>query len=135
MWRPRSALLGSSPLGWRLWPTLLEILPSVASLANLAEDATVDVASSAVAEVASSAERAEVASSADLAGDMTVSVLSPADPASVVTAGVTFREECGDGVGVLCDYNCVCDEFTEAASLAKHVGGVPIAWTPIRIVC
>ena len=61
---------------------------------------------------------------------MTVSVLSPADPASVVPAGVKFREECGDGVGVPGDYDCVCDELTEAASLAKHVGGVPIAWTP-----
>ena len=45
-------------------------------------------------------EIAEVTSSANLAGDVTVGVTSSADPASVVTAGVAFREECGDNVVV-----------------------------------
>ena len=40
-----------------------------------------------------------MASLADLAGDITVSVMSSADP-----AGVTCMEECGDGIGVPGDY-------------------------------
>ena len=39
---------------------------------------------------------AEVATSANLAGNVTVVVTSLADPVSVVTAGVAFREECGE---------------------------------------
>ena len=84
----------------------------MSSPADLAGGVTVGVAHSAVAEVASSADIAEVAPSADLAevassadlaevaslddlaGDVTVGVTSLADPASVVTAGVAFREEC-----------------------------------------
>ena len=50
-----------------------------------------------------------VASSADLAGDMTVGVTSSADPAGVVTAGVASMEECGDSVVIpsarVCDYD------------------------------
>ena len=41
-------------------------------------------------------EIAEVASSADLAGDITGSVASLADPVSVVTDGVAFWKRCGD---------------------------------------
>ena len=57
--------------------------------------------------MASSADIAEVASSADFAGYVIVGVTSSADPASVVTAGVAYREECADGVVVLsdCDYD------------------------------
>ena len=96
----------------------------VASSADLAEDATVGVASSVVVEVVFSVDFPEVASSADLAGDITVGVLSSADPASVVTTGVTLREECGDGVGVPGDYDCVCDDFAEAASAVPPALGV-----------
>ena len=52
---------------------------------------------------------AEVAPSSDLAGNVNVGVTSSADPASVVTAGVEVREECGDSVMVpsrsFCDYD------------------------------
>ena len=43
---------------------------------------------------------AEVVPSADLAGNVTVGVTSLADPVSMATAGVAFREECGDSVMV-----------------------------------
>ena len=40
-------------------------------------------------------------------------------------------EECGgDGVVVPVDYDCVCDDFAEAASLAEHAGGVIVDWAP-----
>ena len=68
-------------------------------------------AGNAIAEVASSADLAEVASSADLAGDVTVGVTSLADPVSVVTTGVAFREECGDSVMVLSGSVCDYDEY------------------------
>ena len=55
---------------------------------------------------------------------------SSADPADVVTAGVTFREECGDDVGVPGDNSCVCDDFAEAGSLAEHAGWVTVDRTP-----
>ena len=44
---------------------------------------------------------------------------SSADPASVVTAGVAFREECGDNVVIPtdCDY-----EIAEVASSAELAG-------------
>ena len=48
-------------------------------------------------------EIAEVAPSADLAGNVTVGVTSSADPASVVTVGVAFREKCRDRVVIPCD--------------------------------
>ena len=50
-------------------------------------------------------EIAEVASSADLAGDITIGVASPADHVSVVdvTAGVAFREICRDSVVIPSD--------------------------------
>ena len=94
------------------------VIADVASLADLAGDVTIGVASSALAGVASLA---------DLAGDVTVGVPSSA---GVVTAGVTFREECGDGVGVPGDYDCVCDDFAEVASLAEHAGGVTVDRAP-----
>ena len=65
-----------------------------------------EVASSAIAEVASLADIAEVAPTSDLAGDITVGVMSLADPVGVVTAGVAFREECGERDVVPSD--CVC---------------------------
>ena len=102
----------------------------VAAPANLAGDVTVGVASSAVAEVASSADLAEVASLADLAGDVTIGVPSSTDPADFVTAGVALREECGDGVVILGNYDCVCDDFAEVASLAEHAGGVTVDMAP-----
>ena len=78
-------------------------LAKVASSADLARDVTVSVTSSAIAEVASLVDIAEVASSADLAEvassaeparDITVGVTSLANPASIVTTGVAFHEEC-----------------------------------------
>ena len=90
-------------------------LAEVASSDDLAGDVTVGMTSSAIAEVASSANIAEVASSADLAGNVTVGVMSLADPVSVVTAGVAFREECGERDVVpsdsVCDYG---DYFYDA---------------------
>ena len=66
------------------------------------------MASSAVAEVASSAVLVEVASLAEFAGYVTDGVASMADPVGVATAGVVFREECGDSVmlpsGSVCDH-------------------------------
>ena len=44
-----------------------------------------------------------MASSADLAGDVTVDMTSSADPAGVVTAGVAFREKNGDNVVIPSD--------------------------------
>ena len=52
---------------------------------------------------------AQVVPLADLAGNVTVGVTSLANPVSVATAGVAFREECGDSVmvpsGSVCDYD------------------------------
>ena len=59
---------------------------------------------------------AEVASSADLAGDVTIGVKSSADPASVVTACVAFSEECGDNVVIPSDRVCGYVEIAEVAS-------------------
>ena len=50
---------------------------------------------------------AEVAPSADLAGNVTIDVTSLADPVSVVTAGVAFRVESEERDVVPSD--CVCD--------------------------
>ena len=114
-----------------------DVTVGVASSADLAGDATVSVASSVdLAEVASSADLAEVASSADLAGDVTVGVPSSADPTGVVTAGVALREECGDRVAVPSDHGCDCDDFAEVESLAEYAGGSLSIWRlrPIRIV-
>ena len=98
-------------------------IAEVASSADLAEvassadldltgDVTVGVMSSAVAEAASLADLAEVASSADLAGDFTVGVTSLAGPASVVTGGVAFQEECEIPSGSVRDYD---DYFYDAS--------------------
>ena len=73
----------------------------MASSDDLAEVASSDD----LAEVASSADLAEVTSSADLARDVTVGVTSLADPASVVTAGVAFQEECEVPSGSGHDYD------------------------------
>ena len=70
--------------------------------------------------MASSADIAEVVSSADLAGDVTVCVPSSADPASVVTTDVASREKCGDSVVIPC--GCDYDVFAEVASLGEHAG-------------
>ena len=63
------------------------------------------MASSAAAGVASLADISEVASSADLAGYVTVGVSSLADPASAVTTGVAFQEKCDVLRGSVCDYD------------------------------
>ena len=55
--------------------------------------------------LASSADLAEVVSSPDLAGDISISVMSFADPASVVTTGVAFQEKCDVPSGSVCDYD------------------------------
>ena len=55
--------------------------------------------------MAFSADLAEVASSADLAGYVTVGVTSLADPSSVVTTGVAFQEKFDVPSGSLCDYD------------------------------
>ena len=80
-----------------------DITVVVSSTADLAGGVTVGVVLSAVAEVPSSADIAEVAS--DVAGDVTVGVTSLADPAGVVTTGVAFREECEVPSGSVCDYD------------------------------
>ena len=67
---------------------------------------------------------------ADLAGDAAIGVLSSVDPAGVVTAGVALREDCGDGVVIPGDYDCVCDYFAEVTSLAEHAGGVTVDMKP-----
>ena len=46
-----------------------------------------------------------MASSADLARDVTVGVTSLADPASVVITGVAFLEKCDVPSGLVCDYD------------------------------
>ena len=77
------------------------------------------MASSAVAEVASSADTAEVVSSAfalggvlgRIFGDVTVGVVSLADTASVVTAGVAFQEVCGDSVMIPSVSGCDYDDY------------------------
>ena len=74
--------------------------------------------------------------SVNLAGDVAVGVASPANLAGVVTAGVVFGQPCWKcycqcgvvaevgssadfaGVWVPGDHDCVCDDFSEAASLA-----------------
>ena len=71
---------------------------------------------SAVAEVASSAEFAVdvTASVASLAGHSSVvivGVTSLADPVCVATAGVAFREECGDSVMILSGSICDSDDY------------------------
>ena len=137
---PLADLAGDAAIGVTSPADLAGVVTAcVASLADLAGDATIGVASSAVSDVVSLADLAEVASSADLAevaswawlaGDVTFGVLSSADPAGVVTAGVALREECGDGVVIPSDYNCVCDYFAEVTSLAEHAGGVTVDMKP-----
>ena len=104
----------------------------VASSADIAE-----VVSSAVAEVASSAVLAEVVSSVDLAGNFTISVTSLADPVSVATAGVAFREECGYSVmvpsGSVCDYD---DYFYDIMTINRTILTMMIRVTLIvTLVC
>ena len=100
------------------------------NVADLAGDDTVSVASSAIAEVASSADLAEVASSADLAGDVTISVPSSADLASVVNTGVAFKEECRDSIVIPSDNGGDCNDFAEVVSLAEHAGGITVDVAP-----
>ena len=88
----------------------------VASLADLAGGVTVGVASPAdagvaslaVAVVASLADFAEVVSSTNLAGNVTIGVTFFADPVGAVTGGMTFQEKCGglDGSVYDCDDHC-----------------------------
>ena len=85
------------------------------------------MASSAdIAEVASSAELAEVPSSADLAGDVTVSVTSLADPASVVTAGVAFKHNYKNSVVIPSDCVCLDDDVAEVVPSAELAGNVGV---------
>ena len=56
-------------------------------------------------------EIAEVASSADLTGDITVSVASLADPVSVVTDGVASNERCWDSCVIPSDSLCDYDDY------------------------
>ena len=82
-----------------------------------APSALADVASWAdIAEVTSSAEIADVAPSVDLAEfarDVTVCVASLADLASVVTAAVALRQNCGNIVVVLRDCVSLDDGVAE----------------------
>ena len=113
-------------------PAVAEVASS-ADLAGVAPSADLDeVASSAIAEVAFSADIAGVASSADLAEVASsadlAEVASSADLAGFVTSGGTFRMECGDSVPGDCDY--VCDYFADVVSLVEHAGGVPVGTAP-----
>ena len=71
-------------------------------------------------------EIVEVASSAELAGDVTVGVTSSADPASVVTAGVALQRPCRDSVEKCRDSVVIptdCDyEIAEVVSSAELSG-------------
>ena len=53
-----------------------------------------------------------LASSADIAGDVTIGVVSLADPADVVAAGVASTEECGEGDVLLGDYVSEYEDFS-----------------------
>ena len=75
-------------------------------------------------------EIAEVASSSDFAGNVTVSVTSSVDPASIVTAGEAFREKCMDSVVIPSDYVCVYDYIAEVASSAELAGNVTVGVAP-----
>ena len=106
----------------------------VASSSNLAGDVTIGVTSSAdrasvvtvgVAYreecgdnvvfptdcVCACVEIAELAPSADLAGNVTIGVTSSADPAGVVTIGVAIREKCGDSFVIRSDSVCDYDYY------------------------
>ena len=109
----------------------------VASPAYLAGGVTIGVAPLAYAGVASPADFAEVASSADLAGDITVGVLSVAKLAGGVTvreaspahAGVASPADLAGGVTVrvtfLADAEVVSPaDFAEVASSADLAGNV-----------
>ena len=104
---------------------------AVAELASSADIAEVASSADLAPEVASSADLAEVASSADLVGYVTVGVTSLADPASVVTTGVAFREECGNSVVISSDYVCHYDEIAEMASSADLAGNVIVGVTSL----
>ena len=110
----------------------------MSSPANLAGGVTVGVAPSAVAEVVPSANLAEVASSADLAGDVTVGVTSLSDPASVVTAGVAFKEKCGNSALIPSDCVCHYNDIYEMAISADLTGDVVVGVTsladPVSVV-
>ena len=77
VWRPRPNLLKSSPSVWCPRPTLLESRPRP----NLLKSSP-----------------SVLASSADLAGDVTVGVASLAEPAGDVTAGVLYLAELAEVV-------------------------------------
>ena len=66
---------------------------------------SVDLAGDVTVGVASSANLAEVASSAELAGYVTVSATYLADPASIATTGVASQEKCDVLSGSVCDYD------------------------------
>ena len=73
--------------------------------------------------MASSAVLAEVA---EYAGDVTISVTSLANPASVVTAGVAFRQNCGNSVVVPRDCVCLDDDVAEVVPSADLAGNVTV---------
>ena len=80
---------------------------------------------------------AEVASSADLARDVTVGVTCLVDPVSVVTTGVPFSKECGDSVmvpsGSVCDYD---DYFLmDIMTISRTILTMMIRVTKISLVC
>ena len=101
----------------------------VASPADLAGGVTIEVTSPADAGVASPADLAEVASSADLAGDITISVLSLADLAGGVTIEVASPADAGVASPV---------DLAEVASSADLAGNVTVGVTflsdPVSVV-
>ena len=74
---------------------------------------------------------AEVVPSVDLAGDVIVGVTSLANPASVVTAGVAFREKCGNSVVIPSDSGCHDHNVAEVASSADLAGNVTVGVTSL----
>ena len=83
---------------------------AVTSLADLDGGVNTGVALSAIAGLASLADIAEVTSSADLTGNVTIGVTFLADPVDVVTYGMTFQKKCGVLDGSVYDCDDYCDD-------------------------
>ena len=105
MCHPRPTLLESSPPLWSPRPTSV-VTAGVAFREEYGDNVVFPTDC-----VCDYDEMAEVAPSADLAGNVTVGVTSSADPVSVATAGVAFRENCGDSDVIPSDSVCDYDDY------------------------
>ena len=89
--------------------------------------------------VASLTDLAEVAFSADLAGNVTVLVTFLADPVGDVADGMTFQEKCGVRSGSVCDYDDYCGDGPDYCDYDKpgDFGGCPgvrLLTDPVSVV-